>query len=590
MDAVQRERLAVKLPWILGVPAFGLLVLLVRTIGWPVHDGDILGLRWATGMLTTCYAAGLMIWYVLGKDHYAWRTLLPRAIFTGLLLCEVVVASVWSDSLGDLFLLRNTLILVLVVSQFPILAGAWLRLARLGQWKLLPKFAPGMVFLLSFVVLIVIGAMLLMLPSATKNGISVVDAVFTSTSAACVTGLASVDPALEFTLTGQIILLLIIQAGGLGVMTLTYFFAMAVGNGITLRDRVMIRDMVNEDSLGQAGPMLRRIVWLTFGFEALGAVFLYISWQGQPACPPHLWWHAIFHSVSAFCNAGFSILPGGLTHPSTAYALSIQTIIMLLIVAGGLGFAIYDESWRQLVRRVHSARLPMRARPLPVRMTVHWRLAMAMTVALIVFGALVMFFCDTMQPPHSETTTAWRLWQALFNSVSCRTAGFNVTDMGAYAVPTALVMMALMFVGGNPGGTAGGIKTTTFAISLLEVIRVVRGWRDVTVAGRTIGREVIDRSFATIVISIGWVGTVTVVLALLQPQQKLVDLLFECVSAFGTVGLSRGITSILSEPAKLVLCLTMLAGRVGILTFALALAGAPRARDYEFPEARLPLN
>jgi trk system potassium uptake protein TrkH len=218
----------------------------------------------------------------------------------------------------------------------------------------------------------------------------------------------------------------------------------------------------------------------------------------------------------------------------------------------------------------------------------HWRLATGVTAVLLAGGALLLYFCDS--GPATEGGAAWRGWRALFNSVTCRTAGFNITDIGTHAVPAALVMMALMFIGGSPGGTAGGIKTTTFAVAILELWRMIRGRSEVVYAARRIGREVIERSFATLVVSLLWIGAATLALSLWHPGFKLVDVLFEVVSAFATVGLTRGLTPVLDDPAKLLICLTMLAGRVGVLSFVLAFAGHPRPSAVSYPEARLPLN
>lgn len=589
MDETTRARLQHVIPWILGLSALGLLGVMLRHLGWQ-QAGESRWLALATATLSAFYAGALVLKvFTHAGRAKAWRRNLPLLILAGILIIESSGAAVFT-SMADNDVARNTALIVLGLSQIPVLVDALIRLVILSESRFVPKLAPGALFLGSFVLLIAVGTCLLKLPRATVAGISWIDALFTSTSAACVTGLVTVDPAQGFTLFGQVIILLLIQAGGLGVMTLTYFVAMIAGQGVSLRDRVMLKEMLNEESLSHVGPMVRRIVGLTIAIEVVGAVLIYLSWLGKPASPGSLVWHSVFHSISAFCNAGFSTLPGGLVHGSTVFNISFQLIIMILIIAGGLGFGVFHESWSQVHlawRRKYPGR---RRRPLPLRFSVHWRLAMGTTLILVLGGTLMIGICELVNHRGATPPPFWLWWQSLFNSVTCRTAGFNATDMGGHAVSTALVMMFLMFIGGSPGGTAGGIKTTTFAISLLEFVRMLMGRDRVAFASRSVSRDVIDRCFSTLVISMAWIGSATLAITMLEPAKSLVDISFETISAFGTVGLTRGITTSLTDPSKLILCLTMLAGRVGILSFVLAFTGRPRPRPFTYPEARLPLN
>ena len=508
------------------------------------------------------------------------------------LVAEALATAVFAADLGGLLPFRHAVLAVLALGQVPIVIDAALRLARVRDARWFPRLSPVTLYLLSFGLLIGVGTMLLMTPRATLHGIGWTDALFTATSAACVTGLITVDPAVEFTHTGQFILAGLIQAGGLGIMTLAYFVAVIAGQGITLRDRVMLRDLLDQESLGRIGTVLRRIVLLTFAFEAIGAVGIWWTWKDVAGLPSPLWWHVVFHAISAYCNAGFSTLPGGMTHASVIAVPGMQAMVMVLIVLGGLGYGVFEETGRQALNRGRRLLLPAARRPLPRRWTVHWRLVVMTTTLLLVGGTGVLLVCDLLQPAADAAGrgVGGRLWVALFNSVTARTAGFNVSNIGGLAEPAALVMCLLMVVGGSPGGTAGGIKTTTFAISLLEVRRMVRGSRDVELFGRRIGPEVIERCFATIVLSVGWIATTTFLLLVMMPSARFLDLLFEAVSAFATVGLTRGITPELATPAKFLIALTMLVGRLGILSFVLAVAGMARPRDIRFPDARLPLN
>lgn len=583
MHETLRYRMLGWIPWLLGGTAVALLFTLLRMVGWRLPE-EHATLRAAISVFAAIYAILLVLRIACARqENTHWRRSVPSLILAVFLAIESAGVALIG---GEMTV--GPVVAILALSQLPLLADAFLRLIHLRATRVLPRLSPGILFLGSFVVLIALGTLLLKLPRATIQGITWVDALFTATSAACVTGLATIDPAFAFTTLGQGILLLLIQAGGLGVMTLTYFLAVMAGQGISLRDRVVIREMLNEDSLGQSGGVVRRIVLLTLAMEAAGAIGLWLAWRDVPGAPVSLFWHCCFHSVSAFCNAGFSTLPGGLAHHSTVLNFSYQAVIMVLIVGGGLGFAVYHEAWKQLVLRWRRARSYGPSRPLPVRWTVHWRLATGVTGLLLAGGMVLLIICDS--GPAADGNTAVRWWRALFNSVTCRTAGFNVTDIGAHAMPAALIMIGLMFIGGSPGGTAGGIKTTTFAVALLELWRMINGRNEVIFAARRIGREVIERSFATLVVSLIWVGVATLALSLWHPEFRLIDVVFEVVSAFGTVGLTRGITTLLGEPSKLLICLTMLAGRVGVLSFVLAFAGRPRPSVLTYPEARLPLN
>lgn len=567
------------------------LVLLVWELGWPVDLLETLWFEWVTW--------GLVVLALISEAGLAARDRGMSRLKKGIILAALILLAAGRfglerplrDWLGELVAPRLAALLALVVVQFSLIVPFGLRILRLTRARSLQHVRPGTFFVATFALAILGGTLMLKTPNATTGGISWLDAFFTSTSAVCVTGLAVVDTELAFTREGQMIILLLIQVGGLGIMTLTYFMSLVVGQGISLRDRARLSELFSEDNLGAMGALVGKVVVTTLAIEAVGAGLLYLAWSTQPPREGALLWDSVFHSVSAYCNAGFSTFSSGLADEAAVGNRPVQVIIMALIIAGGIGFAVLND----LPRLVGHGLLAILKRLLPrsrrvtrwslrYRVRFHVRVVLVMTSVLIVMGALAFFVTEGW---------AWsseRAWEAVFNSVTARTAGFNITDFSQYGFATIVVICALMFIGGSPGGTAGGVKTTTFAIALGELWRLVRGHESLHMHRRRIARDVVDRSTATVVLSVMWVATSILLVSCGNPGAHPSDVIFECFSAFGTVGLSRGLTAELSPFSKCVIIASMFAGRVGLLTLVFTLAGQAPARRYELPDARLPLN
>jgi len=574
---------------VIGATASGLLV---WELGWPLrsHSAELLeGITWGLVVLALVSEAGLAL-----QDTRQSR--LKRSLVLAALI--VLAAGRFGlerplrDWLGENVVHpRAAALAALVVVQLTLIVPFGLRLLGLTRTRFLQRTRPGTLFVASFLLAILAGTAMLKTPNATTAGISWLDAFFTSTSAVCVTGLAVVDTETAFTTQGQLLILLLIQAGGLGMMTLTYFLALLVGQGINLRDRARLGELFSEENIGSMGKLIGRIVLITLAIEFAGAVLIHRAWSDSPPREGRLAWDAAFHSVSAFCNAGFSTFSAGLADPSTAKDRSSQAVVMILIILGGIGFAVLLELPRlalrasgSILRRLfrHSRRITRWHHEQRVRL--HTRIVLKTTAALLVAGTVGLFLTE------GGEWSLDRLWEALFNSVTARTAGFNITDFGSYGFATVVLLCALMFIGGSPGGTAGGVKTTTFAIALGELGRLIRGHASLHLGNRRIAGDVVERSTATIVLSVLWVALTILVVSWADPALDPTDVVFECFSAFGTVGLSRGITAELSPLSKLVIIATMFAGRVGLLTLVLTLVGNPTPRRYELPDARLPLN
>lgn len=484
-------------------------------------------------------------------------------------------------TLGELFptVPAAQLTFLLVAStQVPVLVDLGLRFLRFQEIFAERRVSPGAVMIVTFGALIIAGTLLLKMPRATFNGISWLDALFTSTSAVCVTGLSVVDVERTFTPTGQAILLLLIQVGGLGVMTLTTFLA-AIFGSVSLRGRVLLQDLLSEENLGRIGRTLPLLLAMTFFFEALGALALHAALADLADARAQGWFPAVFHSVSAFCNAGFSTWSGGLYDPVVRGNASVQSVIMALIVVGGLGFPVVFATTSWFLGCL--TRMFRRRQRRPV-LSLHARIAWTTTIILLAGGTVGFLLTEHGRDPAAGGGAA--VLSALFNSVTARTAGFNVGPIEALTPASVLLMIFLMFVGGSPGSTAGGVKTTVFAVVLLNARRIVLGRPDVEAFRRRLSEDTVARAVAVVSVAVVWILLASVALAILHPGRHLSDLVFEVVSAVSTVGLSRGITPQLGAAGKLLIVLTMFAGRIGVLFFVLAFTRRRDHAPFRLPE------
>jgi trk system potassium uptake protein TrkH len=431
---------------------------------------------------------------------------------------------------------------------------------------------PALALLILFLVLISVGTVLLMLPVATNDGSATrfIDALFTATSAACVTGLVVLDTATHWSPFGQVVILLLIQAGGFGIMAgSTLLLLIFIGRRTTLRDRVLVQESLGGLQLGTVTNLVKRIAIFTLVCEAIGAVVLSIAFvsgpeAGPPGDPLGIWW-GIFHSISAFNNAGFDLTGGFRSLIPFRDDWIVLLTIGVLLSLGGLGFAIVGDA---LGRRRWS------------RMTLETKLVLSATAALLIGGALVIGFTEWANPlTLGALPTEQRLLNAFFESATLRTAGFTALETAAFFEETLFVVMALMFIGGASGSTAGGIKVNTFSVLLIAIVSTVRGQPSAMAFGRRIQHAIVYRALAVALLAIGFVFVIGVGLTL-TTEATFVQTLFEAVSAFGTVGASTGITPDLTDPARLITSFAMFVGRLGPLTLVLALAARARPIPY----------
>ncbi|GAB3820370.1 TrkH family potassium uptake protein [Pontibacter rugosus] len=445
------------------------------------------------------------------------------------------------------------------------------------------QLKPSLTFLLSFIFLILLGTGLFMLPKMTNapDGMRFIDALFMSASASCVTGLAVVDPGTYFTFSGQVVLLLLIQMGGLGILTFATFFASLMKQGIGIKQHVAMYELLESESLFSTKGLLRKLIFLTLVIEGIGAVAIFFMW-GPEAQFTNLGskiFFSVFHAVSAFCNGGFSLYPEGLYTQPIRFSYLLHLVIAMLIILGGLGFPTILDLFSPTAMRNRMAK-PWRNWKMMTRVVVY-------TTAILLTIGTVGFFLLEYFNTLSDMNFAEALITAFFQSVTTRTAGFNTVDISALTVPTLLMFIVLMFIGASPGSTGGGIKTTTFSVILFAVLTTIRNKRNMEIGHRTIPHSVAYKAFTVFAFAVGFNMLFVFILAITDAQFDILKLAFEQVSAFATVGLSTGITAGLSDAGKSVIILSMYMGRVGTLTLALALSTRASSIAYKYPATHL---
>ena len=413
---------------------------------------------------------------------------------------------------------------------------------------------------------------MLLLCNSNSRPLRLVDALFTATSAVCVTGLTVVDTGKTLNLASQVVVLLLIQLGGLGVMTATTAFALLVRERIGLRQRMFFAGGFGLDSPSGVIRLLVRILLLTFVIEGAGAIPLFWGFLERGLSPSKALYNAVFHSVSAFCNAGFSLFSDNLEGYSKS--VLVTGTVMILIVLGGLGFIVLAEL-RERVRR-------------GVRISVHSRLVLLTTSMLILSGTLALLSSEWNYSLNG-LSPVWKAWNALFSSITPRTAGFDTLAPASFSSAGIFVLVLLMIVGASPGSTGGGFKTTTLAVLLVSTWNTMKGRSEVQLWNRRLPLRIIHRAVMLVVLYLATLGLGLTVLVLVEPF-PFRTLLFEAASALGTVGLSLGITAKLSDGGKLVLVLLMFWGRVGIATFLYGLVEKEAKGRVSYPDAEIPLG
>jgi len=504
----------------------------------------------------------------------------PSAVIVLLFAAQLIAVAVLR-SRGALppFLEERTVFSIargyVLVLQISMVFFILIEMVRVNRRMASLRVRPARTVMLSFVFVIFVGALLLSVPRSTPGGdIPVVDAFFTATSAVCVTGLTVRETGSGFTSFGHGVILALIQIGGLGLITFTAFFAIVMRRGLGVKETLVLRGMLTFETVGRIGRTLKYMIGLTLGLEAIGALALFLLSRGDFSGTGQAIRVSVFHSISAFCNAGLSLFATSFERYGDN--IPINLVMTSLIIVGGLGFPVLMNV---LGRR------PLAMGKATSRWSLHARVVLTMTAALLVLGTLLFYLLER-DGMLLGCSVGEGLLKSYFASVTARTAGFNTVRTAWLGLPTLFMLAALMFIGGSPGGTAGGVKTSTLGIVLASIFSSFGGKDRVELYHRRVPNLVVREALVVVAMGILVVSFGGFVLLTVE-DLPLSDVLFEVVSAFGTVGLSTGVTPGLSAAGKIVLMLIMLTGRIGPLTLALAIGQRGEKHLYDYPEERV---
>lgn len=451
---------------------------------------------------------------------------------------------------------------------------------------------PAQLFIISFLAIIFLGSLLLLLPRATYGGISYLDALFTSTSAVCVTGLIVVDTATYFTEFGQTIIMILIQIGGLGILTFASYFSYFFKGNSTYENQLQLSDMTSAQKLGEVFSTLKNILLITFSIELIAGFFIYLSLDASHFKSQYdqLFFSA-FHAISAFCNAGFSTLTNGLYEEAFRFNYFMQIAILLTFILGGLGFPIVVNIINYVKYKISNV-LAYKRKKISYK---PWVLNINSRITLITTGSLtavgfVVFYLLEFNNTLAAHNGFGKIVTALFGAATPRTAGFNTIDMTMISFPTLIMILLLMWIGASPSSTGGGIKTSTFAIATLNILSLAKGKSRIEVYRREIADISVRRAFAIISLSLIVIGFGIMLISIFDPEKSLMSIAFECFSAYSTVGLSIGITGDLSSLSKFVIISIMFVGRVSMLSIIIAVFKKIKHKNYKYPTEEITMN
>lgn len=576
--------------WILFSFTFVLFVLAIQDVGFPSMD-KASRFQIHNRYFQVSYTI-IGVLYIIRAIFFKGKTGVRKVFFTQLVIGVFLILFFFPSfvvSYGETFefyLYQTSGIQMVSFFLF------FLELARMEINLLVKVLNPAQLFMVSFAFIIFAGAMFLMMPMATTFPISFTNALFTSTSAVCVTGLTAVDTATRFTFLGKFIILALIQIGGIGVMTITSFFGIFFKEKSTLREQSMLRDYLSEESYSNILKSLMKVVLITLLIEAIGATFIYWSLDKNAlgSTSDNLKF-SIFHSVSAFCNAGFSTLTDNLYDVRVRTNYSVHLWIANLIVLGGIGFPVllnlYHYCKCQVIwlgeffrfRKAYVHRVNM--------ITLNSKIVMLTTFILIAFGSVAFFYFEK-DATHQGMDLKARMVMSYFQSITPRTGGFNNFAMSILSMPSVIITIFLMWVGASPVSTGGGIKTSTLAIAIMNTFRIMKGHNHIEINRYEIHEYSVNKAFAIITLSIFTIILGSFGIFIFDGEHGMLRIMFESFSAYSTVGLSLDLTSKLSDPSKYILITLMYVGRMGSITLLLSLVRSyGNSSLYRYPKENL---
>ncbi len=524
--------------------------------------------------------------YFYYKSQGRKKVALVNSLIIGALLLISFIISILNIDQHYLVVLRK----IRPILEAGLIFYFIIRLMILVRYVYEVYYNPAIVFVGSFFAIIIIGSFLLMLPNATTNGISFTDALFTSTSAVCVTGLIVLDTATDFTTVGQTIIISLIQIGGLGILTFTSFFAFFFRGSSSFKEGLNVRDFIAQDTLKDVLKTALNVVIFTVSVELIGALFIYSSILDNPEIEDKVFF-SVFHAISAFCNAGFSTLSSGLSESYIQFNYYMQWVVIIMVVFGGLGYNIIFNFYQYIKIYVVEFFDRNRIHKQVSIMTLNSKIVLYTTGALLIGGFIFLWISEYNNTMNYHQTWFGKITSTAFNAVTPRTAGFNTVDFTEFTVPSLLFIIFLMWIGASPASTGGGIKTSTFALATLNIFAIARGKTRIQLLGRRISSESTSRAFAILCISLIVIGFAILSLLILEPKgTDLLSVVFECFSAYSTVGLSLNFTPTLTEPSKYVLIATMFIGRIGMLNLMIGLLRQINHQFYEYPKENILIN
>lgn len=454
-------------------------------------------------------------------------------------------------------------------------------------------FNPTMLFVLSFLGLVLLGTIFLMLPKVSSHQpLGFINALFMSTSSVCITGLTTVNVGTDLTHFGKIIIIILSQIGGLGIMTFTGFFGYFFTGMFSYKNHLMFSEFLGENKMSAVIKTLFKIIFITFFFEIIVAFLIYSSVSSSHFSNhyDHLFF-SVFHAISSFCNAGFTTLPDGLEKSSLRFNYSFQIVLAVSFILGGLGYIIVLNTYTYIKTKIIDLfsfvfrRNAMISRPW--LMSFNTRFIFYISMLLVVVGTLGVFVLEYSGALQEHTSFFGKLSTAFFTGTTPRSAGLSVIPITSLSMPAVLFIILLMYIGASPGSTGGGIKNTTFAVAFLNTVNIIRGKERLEILGRQIAPESVQKAFAILFLSILYLGLTIFLLCITDPLIDFKSIVFEAFSAFSTVGLSLGITHQLSSAGKIVIVFAMFVGRVGMFTILVSMVKKAKSNNYQYPEEEI---